>query len=428
MSKNRPHVVIIGGGFGGLYAAKQLAGREVRVTLIDKRNFHLFQPLLYQVATGGLSPGDITSPLRSILKKAKNVQVLAGEVTRIEPRQKLVYLGEQEIQYNYLIVATGVTYHYFGQDGWRPLAPGLKSVEDALEMRRNILHAFEMAEKTGDEAERRAWLTFVVVGAGATGVELAGALGELANKTLSGEFRRIDPKQTRIVLVEGEERVLPPFTRKLSLQAADSLADLGVEIMTQTMVDEIREDGVTLRSLATDKTEELATRTVLWAAGVKVAGLGEHLAEVAEAETDRMGRIMVNADMSVGVFKELFVLGDLAHYAHQTGEPLPGVAQVAMQQGKYVAKLILAQLEGSRLAPFKYNDKGNLAVIGRNSAVAHIGRWEMSGFPAWLIWILVHIHFLIEFDNKILVLVQWAWNYWTRKRGARLITGLDDKE
>ena len=418
------HVVIIGGGFGGLYAAKALGQASVRVTLIDKRNFHLFQPLLYQVATGGLSAGDISSPLRAVLSRQKNVKVLMGEVTQIDANQQQVRLKNDEVvNYDSLIVATGVSHHYFGKDEWAAIAPGMKTIEDALEVRRRIFLAFEAAEKETDPEKRKALLTFVVVGAGPTGVELAGALAELAYGTLKEDFRNIDTQETQILLLEGMNRVLPPYPEDLSAEAKKSLERLGVTVQTQTLVTHIDGDTVTLRS--GDQEEQIQASTVLWAAGVKASAMGKVLAEQTGAELDRVGRVMVEADLSISGHPNLFVIGDLAHFAHQGEKPLPGMAPVAMQQGDYVANLIQHRLGDKSLPAFRYKDNGSMAVIGRNAAVANLNFAKFSGLPAWLIWMFIHIYYLIEFDNKLLVLTQWAWNYCTRKRGVRLITGHD---
>ncbi|MBD2092202.1 NAD(P)/FAD-dependent oxidoreductase [Microcoleus sp. FACHB-1515] len=417
----RHRVVIIGGGFGGLYTAKALGGAAVDVTLIDKRNFHLFQPLLYQVATGGLSAGDISSPIRAILSRYRNVKVLMDEVITIDPQAKRVTLQNGELEYDTLIVATGVSHHYFGNDDWAAIAPGLKTVEDALEMRRRIFLAFEAAEKETDPEKRRAWLTFVVVGGGPTGVELAGALAELAYSTLKSDFRSINTSEARILLLEGMDRVLPPYPPDLSAAAADSLERLGVTVQTKTLVTKIADDVVTTKQ--GDAIEEIPARTILWAAGVKASAMGKVLADRAQAELDRVGRVMVAPDLSLPTHPDIFVVGDLAHYAHQGDKPLPGVAPVAMQQGSYVAKLIKARLAGKSIDPFRYRDYGSLAVIGRNAAVVDLKALRLTGLPAWLIWVFIHIYFLIEFDNKLLVMIQWGINYFTRKRGARLITG-----
>ena len=414
------HVVIVGGGFGGLYAAKALAKAPVKVTLIDKRNFHLFQPLLYQVATGGLSAGDISSPLRAVLSRQKNAEVLMGEVTDVDPKQQTIKLQNRQLTYDTLIVATGVSHHYFGNDQWAPKAPGLKTVEDALEMRRRIFLAFEAAEKETDPEKRRAWLTFVLIGGGPTGVELAGALAELAYSTLKNDFRNIDTSEAKILLLEGMDRVLPPYPAELSAKAKASLEHLGVTVQTNTLVTNIEDNIVTIRR--GDQIEQIPAQTILWAAGMKASGMGAVLSNATGVELDRAGRVIVTPDLSVSEHPNIFVIGDLANFPHQDGKPLPGVAPVAMQQGQYVAHLIKKRLKGETLPAFKYAEYGSLAVIGRNAAVVDLGFVKFAGFPAWLAWIFVHIFFLIEFDNKLLVLIQWGWNYFTRKRGARLIT------
>ncbi len=422
--ENQPphHVVIVGGGFGGLYCAKALAYTGVKVTLIDKRNFHLFQPLLYQVATGALSPADISSPLRSVLSRSKSTKVLLGSVNDIDPKAQLVFMGGEEIPYDTLIVATGAKHSYFGKDNWEEFAPGLKTIEDAIEMRHRIFLAFEAAEKETDPEKRSSWLTFVIVGAGPTGVELAGAIAELAYHTLKEDFRSIDTKETRVLLLEGLDRALPPFAPELSKKADASLTRLGVTVKTKTLVTNIEDDIVTIKQ--GDEVTQIAAKTVLWAAGVKASPLGKVLAERTGAECDRAGRVMVEPDLSVKGYPNIFVIGDLAHFAHQNGKPLPGVAPVAMQQGEYVASLIKQQLGGDiTFRPFHYADRGSLAVIGQNSAVVDLGFIKFTGFLAWLFWLLIHIYFLIEFDNKLLVMIQWGWNYFTRNRRARLITG-----
>ncbi len=415
------HVVIVGGGFGGLHAALSLGDAPVKVTLIDKRNFHLFQPLLYQVATGGLSPAEISSPLRSILNKQQNTTVLMGEVQNVDPQQQKIFLNKGEINYDTLIVATGVSHHYFGNEQWAPTAPGLKTVEDALEMRRRIFMAFEAAEKEHDAEKRRAWLTFVIVGGGPTGVELAGAISELAYSTLKKDFRNIDTAEAKIILVEGMDRVLPPYSPDLSAKAEESLVKLGVEVRTKALVTNIADKLVTIRQ--GEDTTVVEARTVLWAAGVKASAMGGILAAHTGAELDRVGRVMVEQDLSIKGYPQIFVLGDLANFTKPDGKPLAGVAPVATQEGKYVADLILKRLEGKTSPAFEYNDAGSLSVIGRHSAVADFGKIKMSGFFAWLIWVFVHIYYLIEFDNKLVVFIQWTWSYFTRKRGARLITG-----
>jgi NADH dehydrogenase len=418
------HVVIVGGGFAGLYAAKALGQAPVRVTLIDKRNFHLFQPLLYQVATGGLSAGDISSPLRAILSRQKNVQVLMGEVVGIDPDRQEITLKRQEvIPYDSLILATGSSHHYFGNDQWSNIAPGMKTVEDALEVRRRIFLAFEAAEKETDPTRRRALLTFLVVGAGPTGVELAGALAELAYETIKDDFHHIDPLETRIVLIEGMDRVLPPYPTELSAAAQRSLEKLGIEVRTQSLVTGI--EGDTVRIKCGESVETVQACTVLWAAGIKASPLGQVIAERTGAELDRMGRVIVEPDLSIPGYPNLLIAGDLAHYRHQQAQPLPGTAAVAMQQGNYLARLLQQRLAGQPTQPFQYKDGGSMAVIGRNSAVANLNFIKLSGFPAWFIWIFVHIYYLIEFDNKLIVMLQWAWYYFTHHRSARLITGDD---
>ncbi|MDI9634342.1 NAD(P)/FAD-dependent oxidoreductase [Oscillatoria amoena NRMC-F 0135] len=414
-------VVIIGGGFGGLYAAKALGKAPVQVTLVDKRNFHLFQPLLYQVATGSVSPADISSPLRGILSPYKNITVLLDEAVDLDPQAQQVVLQSQTIPYDTLVVATGVSHHYFGNEQWRNLAPGLKTVEDALEMRRRIFMAFEAAEKETDPEKQKAWLTFVIVGGGPTGVELAGAIAELAFSILKHDFRNIDTRATRILLLEGMDRVLPPYAEELSANAQQALADLGVEILTKALVTKIESDRVTYR--LGDRTEEVTAKTLLWAAGVKASSMGEILHQSTGVERDRVGRVMVEPDLSIPGYPNIFVIGDLAHFAHQDDKPLPGVAPVAMQEGDYVAKLIKKRLKGETLPPFHYTDYGSLAVIGTHAAVVDLGFIRFTGFLAWFIWVFAHIYFLIEFDNKLVVMIQWAWKYFTRKSGARLITG-----
>lgn len=420
-------VVIIGGGFGGLYAAQRLGrATNVEVTLIDKRNFHLFQPLLYQVAVGGLSPGDIASPLRGVLSRQKNTQVLMAEVVDVDPDAKTVRLKgdstltSDTLSYDTLIVATGMSHFYFGRDDWADIAPGLKTVEDALEMRRRIFAAFEAAEKTTDPALQQALLTFVIVGAGPTGVELAGALAELAYHTLKPDFRQIDTTKTRILLVEGMDRVLPPFPPDLSERAYQDLEGMGVEILTQTLVTDIDGHQITLKQ--GDEITTLQSATVLWAAGVRDPGMGGILAKCTGAERDRSGRVIVAEDLTVPNYPDIFVVGDLAHFAHQDDKPLPGIAPVAMQEGQYVAKLIQNRLKQRPMTKFEYKDTGGLAVIGRHSAVVNFPWMRLTGFPAWFVWLFVHIFFLIEFDNKVIVMIQWASNYITRKQGSRLIT------
>jgi NADH dehydrogenase len=414
------HVVIIGGGFGGLYAAKALGNAPVQVTLIDKRNFHLFQPLLYQVATGTLSPADISSPLRAVLSNNQNTKVLLGEVTDIDPDAQKVILRGEEVTYDTLIVATGVSHHYFGKDEWETVAPGLKTVENALEMRRRIFLAFEAAEKETDPEKRRAWLTFAIVGGGPTGVELAGAIAELAYSTLKKDFRNIDTAEARILLLEGMDRILPPYKPELSAKAAASLKKLGVTVLTKALVTNIENHVITVKQ--GEQIEQIPARTILWAAGVKASPMSKVLNQRTGVELDRVGRVIVEPDLSIAGHSNIFVIGDLANLS-QDGKPLPGVAPVAMQEGEYVAKLIEQRLAGKPAPPFRYLDFGSLAVIGRNAAVVDLGYVRFTGLLAWLFWVFIHIYYLIEFDNKLVVMIQWGWNYFTRKRGARLITG-----
>ena len=414
-------VVIVGGGFGGLYAAKSLGQAPVAVTLIDRRNFHLFQPLLYQVATGGLSPGEIASPLRVVLRAHQNTEVLLGEVGDLDAQGRRVILRDGEAAYDDLIGATGATHHYFGNDQWAPLAPGLKTVEDATEIRSRVLDAFERAEREPDLDKRRAWLTFVIVGGGPTGVELAGALGEIANDTLRHDFRRINPAEAQILLIEGEDRVLPLFPPDLSAKAEKQLIGLSVRSLTGAKVTDIDTGGVIVNSGGQER--RIAARTVLWAAGVRASRLGKVLAERAGAPLDRAGRVVVEPDLSLPGHPEIHVIGDLANFSHQGGQPLPGLAPVAMAQGRYVAHLIRRKLRGQPLEPFHYLDKGNLATVGPNKAVAQFGRVHIAGFLAWFLWEFVHLMYLVEFENRLLVFVEWVYNYLTRNRGARLITG-----
>jgi NADH dehydrogenase len=415
-----PHVVIIGGGFGGLTAARQLARAPVRVTLLDRRNFHLFQPLLYQVATGGLSPANIAAPLRAILKKQKNLQVLLAEATDVDVARRQVVLADGRLAYDTLVVAAGSRPSYFGHDEWEKFAPGLKTVEDATEIRRRVLVAFEAAERETDPAARQEWLTFVIVGGGPTGVELAGAVGELAHHTLRKNFRTIDPATTRILLLEGADRVLPPYPPSLSVKAARTLQRLGVTVWTGAFVTGIEPEAVVVKRGA--QVERLATHTILWTAGVSGSPLGKALGQATGAPVDRAGRVQVHADLTLPGHPEVFVIGDLALQPPGV-PPWPGVAQVAMQQGRYAARLIEQRLRGQTLAPFQYRDLGSLAVIGRNHAVANFGRLRFSGFLAWLLWLFIHLLNLVGFDNRLLVLFQWGWNYFTRNRSARLITG-----
>jgi NADH dehydrogenase len=415
-------VLILGGGFGGLYAAKALKKAPLEVTVVDRRNFHLFQPLLYQVATGALSPGEIASPLRSVLRRQKNTRVLLGEAVDLDADLKRVTLDSGEsVEFDSLIVATGSTDSYFGHDDWRKNAPSLKTIEEATEIRAKILYAFEAAEREPDPEKQREWLTFAIVGGGPTGVELAGALAEIAHDTLRHDFRSIRPESARIFLIEGAPRVLPTYPEDLSAKAEAALARLSVTAHTGVFVTHINDRGVTVK--AQDGAERtFGARTVIWAAGVAPSSFAEVLERRARAPRDRKGQVLVNPDCSVPGHPEIFVIGDLAHF-EQDGKPLPGVAQVAMQQGAYVAKLIPARLGGKMLPPFRYFDKGSLAVIGRASAVAEIGPLHISGLLAWLTWLFVHLMYLVEFSNRVMVFVQWGFLYLTFNRGARLITG-----
>jgi NADH dehydrogenase len=411
--QGRPRVVVVGAGFAGLEAARALARAPVRVTIVDRRNHHLFQPLLYQVATAALNPSDISAPIRAVLRAQENAEVVLGEVAGIDRARRVLRLADGDgLGYDFLVVATGATHSYLGHDEWAPVAPGLKTVEDALEIRRRILLAFERAERERDEAARRALLTFAIVGAGPTGVELAGALAEIASRTLAADFRHIRPESARVILVEAAPRVLPAYSEKLSRAALRQLERLGVEVRTGTKVTGIDEGGVSLGG------ERLAARTVLWAAGVAASPLARALG----APLDRAGRVRVNADLSVPGHPEIFVAGDLASLETGLGGLVPGVAPAAVQEGRHAARNVLRALRGEPTLPFRYRDKGLMETIGRAAAVARIGRLELSGLVAWLAWLLVHVFFLIGFRNRVAVILQWAWSYLTFKRGARLIT------
>jgi len=419
------HVVIVGGGFGGLYAAKALGNaRGVAVTLIDRRNFHLFQPLLYQVATAGLSPGDVASPLRGVLRRYKNITVLMADVIGFDLEGRAVGLADGKIPYDTLIVAAGSRHSYFGNDRWEAVAPGLKTIEDALDIRRRIFLAFEAAEREEDPEARKAWLTFVVVGGGPTGVELAGALGEIAGQTLRGNFRRIDPSEAVVMLLEGAERALPLYPADLSYKAQAALERLGVTVRTGVRVTEIDAEHVT--AWLEGRVEVIRARTVLWAAGVQASPLARGLGEAAGAEVDRAGRVKVLPSLTLPGHPEVFVIGDMAAAHDPDGRPLPGVAPVAMQQGRYAARSIINRLRGRETGPFRYRDKGSMATVGPAAAVAQIGALRFNGYLAWLAWLFVHLLYIAEFDNRLLILIQWAWNYFTRGRGARLITGSID--
>jgi NADH:ubiquinone reductase (H+-translocating) len=408
----RPHVVVVGGGFGGLYASRALADRPVRVTLLDRRNHHLFQPLLYQVATAALNPSDIATPLRSILRRAGNVTVLLAEVQSVDLAGRRLVLDEGEMRYDTLVLAVGAGNSYFGHDDWEPFAPSLKTLEDALEIRRRVLLAYEAAERERDGAEQRALLTSVVIGGGPTGVELAGALAEISRETIARDFRLIDPTKARILLLEGGPRVLASFPDPLPARAAAALARIGVEVRTGALVTRVTSDAVWLGG------EQIRARTVLWAAGVAAAPLTRTLG----VPLDRAGRVLVERDLSVPGHPEAFAIGDGAAFVGDDGRPLPGLAPVAIQQGRAVAANILHRLAGEPTRPFRYRDRGSMATIGRAAAVAVIGRLRLSGLPAWLAWLFVHIMFLIGFRNRFLVLFEWAWAYLSWQRGARLIT------
>src|SRR6266849_2140345 len=420
-------VVILGGGFAGLNAAQKLRRAPVDVTLIDRRNFHLFQPLLYQVATGSLSPGEISAPLRGVLSKQKNALVMLGEAADIDPDTKQVKLRDgAAFDYDSLIVATGSKTSYYGNDDWREYAPSLKTIEEATAIRHKILYAFEWAERSATEAEAREWLTFVIVGAGATGMELAGALAEIANETLKNDFRRINSKDARIILMEGGNRVLAAYPPDLSQKAENLVKRLGVEVMKGVMATAIDSSGVTYKR--GDVTEKLAAKTVLRAGGVMTTSFGKKLAERTKAETDRSGRIKVKPDLTAPNYPDIFIVGDLAS-ATQHDKVLPGVAQVAIQGGAYAAKTIRKRLKGKKdLPPFRYLDKGDMAVIGRAAAVANIFGLHFWGWPAWLIWLFIHLLYIVEFQSRVLVFVQWGFEYLTFSRGARLITGTAESD
>ena len=416
-----PHVVIVGGGFGGLYAAQALRNAPVTITLVDKRNFHLFQPLLYQVATGGLSPADIASPLRAILADQSNVTVVQDEVVDIDPKVKRIILAKGKLDYDSLLLAAGGSSHYFGQDEWADRAPGLKTLEDAIEIRRQILSAFEEAEVENDPLRQQALMTFVIVGGGPTGVELAGAIAELSTGTLQNEFRQIDPAHATVVLLEGQESILPSYPSKSSANAVNALERLGVEVISGALVENVGTDRLSYRDRE-GKVAFIHAHTVLWAAGMRATPLTDVVSRRTGAELDVSGRIKVDDQLNLFNDPHIFVIGDMAHVVGSNGEPLPGVAPVAMQQGQYVARIIRDRLAGKRTKAFAYRDRGKLAVIGRNSAVGVVGKFQFSGFLAWMAWSGIHLRYLIEFDNQLLVLMQWAWSYFTRRRGARLIT------
>lgn len=416
METRKPRVVVVGGGFGGLNAARQLSRVPVQVTLIDRKNHHTFQPLLYQVATAGLSPGEIAAPIRWIVRGRRNIEVLLGEVQGFDLERRLVRLPDQDIPYDYLIVAAGARHSYFGHPEWEPLAPGLKTIEDATEMRRRVLLAFELAERHTAAGEEQPPLNFVVVGGGPTGVELAGTLAEIAREVLADEFHAIDPKRTRIILLEGGPRILPAMPEDLSASAQRQLEHLGVEVHTSALVTSVEKGSVHLGET------RIPAGVVLWAAGVAASPLGKFL----EAPLDRAGRVLVEPDLSVAGHPEIFVVGDLAALKDKNGKWLPGVAPTAMQEGTWAAKNVARAVSGKPTEKFRYLDKGTLATIGRNAAVAQIGKLHISGYVAWLAWLFIHIFFLIGFRNRLIVMLQWFWSYVTYERGARLITGDTD--
>jgi NADH dehydrogenase len=408
-----PEVVIVGGGFGGLYAARALGGAPVHVTIVDRRNHHLFQPLLYQVATAALNPADIAAPIRSVFRGRKNVSVLLADAVAVDVAAKTLTLSDGELPYDYLVLATGATHSYFGHDEWAPFAPGLKSIEDALEIRRRVLLAYELAERERDPARRREWMTFVIIGGGPTGVELAGALAEISRQALAREFQHIDPSHARIILIEGESRVLPPYPADLSAKARTQLERLGVDVWTGARVTGIDAETVHLGQ------ERIRARTVVWAAGVAASPLSRGLG----APLDRAGRVLVGPALTLPGRDDVFVIGDLAA-VEQDGRPVPGIAPAAIQMGRSVARSIRLDLAGQPRQAFRYRDKGSFATIGRGKAVGEVaGAFKLSGFPAWVAWLAIHIFFLIGFRNRVLVILQWAYSYVTFRRGARLITG-----
>jgi NADH:ubiquinone reductase (H+-translocating) len=421
-------IVILGGGFGGLVAAQTLKGADAQVTLIDKRNFHLFQPLLYQVATGSLSPGEIAAPLRSVLSRQKNTVVLLGEAQDLDPVQKKVFLKDGGVfPYDSLIIGTGSETSYYGKDQWRENAPSLKTVEEATAIRHKVLYAFERAERSATEEEARAWLTFVIVGAGATGLELAGALAEIAQETLRHDFRNIRPEEAQIILLEGGARVLPTYPEDLSAKAEKLVTSLGVEVRKNAFVTDIDERGLNFKH--DSNTSRLDAKTILWTGGVKATSFGQCVAQRTSAETEKTGKIKVLPDLTIPKFPDIFIVGDLAYVVAKDGKPVPGVAQPAIQEGRYAAKVILARLKGEpKPEPFHYFNKGDMAVIGRAAAVADIFGVHVSGILAWLTWLFIHLMYIVEFQSRVQVFIQWGFEYLTFSRGARIITGatIDD--
>lgn len=405
-------VVIIGGGFAGLNIAKGLGNKDgIDITLIDKTNHHLFQALLYQVATAGLNPADIAVPIRSLLNKYDNIKVVQGDVLSIKSAEKKIVTDFNEIPYDYLIIGIGAKQHYFGNEQWEQYAPGLKTIEQSTEIRRRVLSAFENAEKSNDKSTQKKYLTFVVVGGGPTGVELAGAIGEMSRFSLAKDFKNIDSKLTRVILLEGMDKILPGFSKPLTSWAIRALEDLGVQVWTNSIVTNIDEDGVNIGN------ERIETKTVIWAAGIKSNNIETDF----DVKKDRMGRIIVQPDMSIEGHPEIFAAGDCSSYSHYNNEPLPCIAPAAIQQGKYIAKLILKEMDGKERTPFQYFDKGKMATIGRGRAITEVGKFRLTGFTAWITWLLVHIYYLAGFKNRLIVISQWAWSYLTFRRGSRLI-------
>jgi NADH:ubiquinone reductase (H+-translocating) len=412
-----PHIVIIGGGFAGLYTARGLKNVDAQITVVDRHNYHLFQPLLYQVATAGLNPSDIAAPIRGILRKQKNTRVILGEAIAVDMNRKVVQLADGELSYDFLVIATGATHSYFSHGEWEKHAPGLKTIDDALEIRRRVLLAFEAAERETDPETRTAFLTFAIIGAGPTGAELAGALSEIARQTMVRDFRSIDSSSARVVLIEGKDRVLPTYPPDLSEKARRQLVALGVEVINGAVVTEVNDHEVRIGERA------IPTRTILWGAGVQASPLAKSLG----TPLDRAGRVLVEPDLTVPGHKDVFVLGDLAAVEQYDGSFVPGVAPAAIQEGQHTALNLERAVAGQPLRAFRYKDKGSLATIGRAAAVADFGKFKLSGFLAWFAWLAIHIFFLIGFRNRFLVITQWAWAYLTYQRGARLITGKTDK-
>ena len=408
-----PHIVIVGGGFAGLYTARGLRRAEAQITVVDRHNYHLFQPLLYQVATAGLNPSDIAAPIRGILGRQKNTRVLLGDVVSVDTEGRIVHMADGQLTYDHLVIATGATHSYFGHDEWEKAAPGLKTIDDALEIRRRVLLAFEAAEREDDPVKQSAWLTFAIIGAGPTGAELAGALSEIARQTMVRDFRRFHPESARVILIEGKDRVLPTYPPDLSEKARKQLVELGVEVITGATVTEVNDREVRIGDRV------IPTRTILWGAGVQASPLAKSLG----VPLDRAGRVLVEPDLTIPGHKNVFVLGDLAAVKQPDGSFVPGVAPAAIQEGQHTAMNLDRALRGQPLRAFRYRDKGSLATIGRAAAVADFGKFKLSGFAAWFAWLAIHIFFLIGFRNRFLVITQWAWAYLTYQRGARLITG-----